>query len=92
MEEQLSVITRKNQITLPARFLRSLGLRQGDKVAVVLDEDDEGELRVRPVHSVVEAAYGVFYRPGPPLDVDKARRQFEESAGRVGGPRTPDTE
>jgi AbrB family looped-hinge helix DNA binding protein len=83
MEEQLTVITRKNQITLPARFMRRLGLRQGDKVAVVLNQDDEGELRLRPVHSVTEALFGAFHRPDvPTLDVEEGRRQFEEAAGR----------
>jgi len=57
MHERSSVITRKGQVTLPAEFRRSLGLRQGDKVAFQLDEDRVLILRRA---SVTQATAGVF--------------------------------
>lgn len=40
-----TTISSKNQITLPARLLRELGLKAGDRLAV---EIDEGELVLHP--------------------------------------------
>ena len=55
MKEQLTVLTRKGQITVPAEIRRALGLQQGNKVAISLD--DQGA-RLRPVRSVTEMTFG----------------------------------
>ncbi|MGH2409739.1 MAG: AbrB/MazE/SpoVT family DNA-binding domain-containing protein [Chloroflexota bacterium] len=57
MKEQVGVVTRKGQVTLPAAIRRSLGLRQGDKVAFRLEGD---EVHVRRDESVATATAGVF--------------------------------
>lgn len=56
---QTSSVTKNGQVTIPAApaaVRRRLGLRQGDRVAFV-DEDDEVVLR--PVRNDVRAAFGL---------------------------------
>ena len=45
MEELLTVLTRKGQITLPLKIRQALKLKEGDKVAVTLDEGADTDLR-----------------------------------------------
>lgn len=54
MAELLTVVTRKGQITVPVEIRRALGLKEGDRVAVELDD---GGARIRPARSNVEASY-----------------------------------
>lgn len=53
---QTSSVTRKGQVTIPAPVRKKLGLRQGDRVAFV-DEDDKVVLM--PVQNDVRAAFGL---------------------------------
>ena len=83
--EILTVITRKGQITLPIEIRRSLGLKEGDKIAVsLLDEDNgsgEGTPRrvvLRPVRSVAEMTFGAVPARKQPEDFAELRRHFEE--------------
>ncbi len=57
MKELLSAVTRKGQVTVPAEVRRTLGLKEGDKVAFVMDED---QVRLVPVGSVVDRTAGMF--------------------------------
>ncbi|HVC83580.1 MAG TPA: AbrB/MazE/SpoVT family DNA-binding domain-containing protein [Chloroflexota bacterium] len=57
MKEQMGVLTRKGQVTVPAAIRRDLGLRQGDKLTFALEGD---EVRLRRGGSVVTATAGVF--------------------------------
>ena len=77
-QEILSVVTRKGQITIPATIRRSLGIKEGDRVAFSLSESDTGTAQLRPVHSVAKATYGAVKSPGGPADLEALRRQFEE--------------
>jgi antitoxin PrlF len=80
MEEQISLVTRKGQITLPAELRRLLGIREGDKVAVTLGDPAKGEIVVRPVRSVAEATFGAVKPRQRPENWQELRRQFEEEA------------
>ena len=51
-----SAVTRKGQVTIPAPIRKRLGLRQGDRVAFV-DEDDR--IVLKPVQNDVRAAFGL---------------------------------
>lgn len=51
-----STVTRKGQITIPARVRKRLGLRRGDRVAFV---EEDGKIVLRPVESDVGAAFGL---------------------------------
>jgi AbrB family looped-hinge helix DNA binding protein len=53
---QTSAVTRKGQVTIPVGVRKRLGLRQGDRVAFV-DEDDR--IVLKPVQNDVRAAFGL---------------------------------
>jgi AbrB family looped-hinge helix DNA binding protein len=57
VKEQLTIVTRKGQITVPVEIRRALDLKIGDKVAISV-EDGETEAHLRPVRSVAEMTFG----------------------------------
>lgn len=77
MHERLSVVTRKGQITLPARIRQALGIKRGDKVAFALQEESES-ISVRPVRSVADLTFGAVPARRRPEDFKKLRQQFME--------------
>lgn len=88
MEEQVSLVTRKGQITIPAEIRRKLGIKEGDKVALRIEEDDQ--VRLSRVEGVVDRTAGSLKtrRPVPP--VERLCRISEEaiaaeSVERMGG-------
>jgi len=81
MKEQLTVMTRKGQITVPADIRRALGLHVGDKVAVSLDEDGQTlHANLRPVHSVAEMTFGSIRSAQHPVSEQEVRQAFTEHA------------
>ncbi len=79
MKELLSVVTRKGQITLPAAMRRRLGIKEGDKVALSLDDTAPVQvIIVRPVRSVAELTYGAVSPRKRPEDFQELRQRFEE--------------
>jgi AbrB family looped-hinge helix DNA binding protein len=76
MKERRSVVTRKGQITIPAEFRRALGLKEGDKVALSLEE---GEVRLSRTGSVVAATAGALKSDMPALTPSEERRQAERA-------------
>ena len=53
---QSSTLTRKGQVTIPAKVRRRLGLHPGDQVGFVVDGD---EVRLVRKESRIEAAFGI---------------------------------
>ena len=82
MKELLSVVTRKGQITLPVAIRRSLGIREGDKVALSLDDSDQSQVILRPVRSAAELTFGAVTPRKRPEDFQELRRRFEEGIQR----------
>ena len=78
MNELLTVVTRKGQITLPAAIRRSLGIKEGDKIAVSIDVDTSNQVVLRPVRSVAEMTFGTIEPRTRPEDLEDLRRRFEE--------------
>jgi AbrB family looped-hinge helix DNA binding protein len=78
VQELLTVMTRKGQITVPAEIRQALGLRVGDKIAVSLSDDTEPRVTLRPVRSVAELTYGAITPRRRPEDWRELRREFEE--------------
>ncbi len=76
MNERLSVVTRKGQITIPAEFRKALGLKEGDKVALSLEE---GEVRLSPTESVVTRTAAVFKTGEPAKTAEELRVLAEEA-------------
>ncbi|MBA3948229.1 MAG: AbrB/MazE/SpoVT family DNA-binding domain-containing protein, partial [Herpetosiphonaceae bacterium] len=58
MEERLTVVTRKGQVTIPVEIRRALELKEGDQVAFVMGEDNQ--VRLKRSTSVVERTAGAL--------------------------------
>ena len=76
MEQRLTVVTRKGQITIPVEIRRALGIKQGDKVSLVLEGN---EVRLSRTGSVVAATAGIFRTGKRALPASKLRRLAEEA-------------
>ncbi len=86
MAQHLTVMTRKGQITVPVAIRRALGLKEGDKVAVSLEN---GHARLVPCGSFTARTAGMFRVEGSPLTAEQlreaaARRMAEEAVSRGG--------
>jgi AbrB family looped-hinge helix DNA binding protein len=57
MKEILSTLSNKGQVTVPVEVRRSLGLKTGDKIAFVLDND---QVRLIRKGSAVAPTAGMF--------------------------------
>lgn len=73
-------MTRKGQITIPVEIRRALGITEGDKVAVSLDERGEPHATIRPVRSVTDMTFGAVAARNGPEDFDELRHAFTEQA------------
>lgn len=80
MRELVTVMTRKGQITVPVEVRRALQLKQGDKVVVVLPDDQEEPVTLRRYTSVAERTFGSVKPKSRPEDLDSLRRQAAEDA------------
>lgn len=76
MHERVSIVTRKGQITIPAEFRKALGLKEGDKVALSLEE---GEVRLAPRENVVTRTAGIFKTDEPAKSAEELRVIAEEA-------------
>jgi AbrB family looped-hinge helix DNA binding protein len=74
MREHLTRVTRKGQITVPAEVRRALGLREGDRVAVLLED---GQARIERRSGVVARTAGIFRTGRPPLSPEQEQEAFE---------------
>jgi bifunctional DNA-binding transcriptional regulator/antitoxin component of YhaV-PrlF toxin-antitoxin module len=79
MPAQLVKIINGGKLVIPDRFRREMGIDAGDMVAVELAE---GELRIRPLSSVIEKAQAIVKR-FVPEDVDLADELIVERRAAV---------
>jgi len=75
---QTSTITSKGQVTIPAEMRKRLGLKAGDQVGFIID--DEG-IRVVPREHRIEAAFGLCKAKVSVSDQDM-ERVIRERAGK----------
>jgi antitoxin PrlF len=76
MREYVATITSKGQLTLPAAVRRQLGIDVGDKVAIVI-EDEEGA-RLRRIEHDVRSVRGLIATP-PGLESQDFDELIEEA-------------
>jgi AbrB family looped-hinge helix DNA binding protein len=76
VKELRTVVTRKGQVTVPAEIRRELGLKQGDRVAFILDD---GEVRLTRTVSVVQRTAGALKSRKPPLTAEQLRESAERA-------------
>jgi AbrB family looped-hinge helix DNA binding protein len=65
MKEIVSTITSKGQVTIPAEIRRRLGLRQGDKLSFVIEDDGRIELKMPEYPTVASLAGAAVSLPEP---------------------------
>lgn len=89
MKEIISTITSKGQVTIPAPIRRTLGLKQGDKVAFVIKDEGEVALRVPeyPNMAALRGAAGTLPRRMSWKDVEQvvADERAKEYLRKFGG-------
>jgi AbrB family looped-hinge helix DNA binding protein len=73
MYEQLRVLTRKGQVTVPAEIRRALKLKEGDKLVFSLENRADGQIILRPVRSVAKMTAGAFTPRRRPEDLKALR-------------------
>lgn len=74
-----STITSRGQTTIPKDIRRYLGLRPGNRIDYVID--DEGRVVLRPATYDVRDLHGVLHREGDePLSVEEMNRIVRERA------------
>ena len=74
MKELLATITSKGQVTIPVEVRHSLGLKQGDKVAFVIEDR---QVMLRRTGSVVGATAGALRSTQAPLSAEDLRAAAE---------------
>ena len=89
MASHLTVVTRKGQVTIPIEIRRALDLKEGDRVAVSLEN---GHVRLVPQGSVVERTAGIVKGRGPVLTAEELRVAAEQAIADVAVERMGDGE
>ena len=75
MEQYVSAVTQKGQVTIPGPLRKALKIRPRDLVAFALVEDG---VLLRPAKSTVLASYGAVKPVDKPIDYRGLRREIEE--------------
>ena len=76
VNESISTVTRKGQVTVPVGIRRALGLKEGDKVAFVLED---GVARLKRRESYAERTAGAVKTDQPPLTAEQLRQAAEQA-------------
>jgi AbrB family looped-hinge helix DNA binding protein len=74
VSDNVSIVTRKGQVTIPAEVRRSLGLKRGDRVAFVIEDS---AVRIIPRGSVAQRTAGMFRTGKRPLTAEQLRKEAE---------------
>lgn len=82
MSEYTTTVTSKGQVTIPGELRRALNIKPKDRVAFELAD---GEIRLRPTKSAVEANYGAVKPINRPEDYRRMRQEVEEEWGEEAG-------
>ena len=77
MKEIVSTVTSKGQVTIPAEIRRHLGLRQGDKLSFVVEDDGTITLRI-PKHPTIASLAGAAGALDRPMSWDQVREIARE--------------
>jgi AbrB family looped-hinge helix DNA binding protein len=75
--EAVVVVASDGRITLPLGVREALGLKTGDQVVIALDRATARQAILR-LPTPLERIRAEAKRRGKPLDLDEARRRFEE--------------
>ncbi len=83
MKEIISTVSSKGQVTIPIEVRRHLGVNASDKVAFVVT--DEGDVELRPARYTLESVLGsIPALPNESADLDREIAEaMEEVANRL---------
>lgn len=76
MNEVLTTVTKKGQVTIPVAIRHSLGLVPGDKVAFVVES---GDVKVKAVKSALDKSFGAVRPRKRPEDFAELEKLAEEA-------------
>jgi antitoxin PrlF len=76
MTEIVGVMTRKGQVTVPVAIRKALGIKQGDRVAFILEGR---EVRLAPAESVVARTAGALRGDRPAASPREEKQAFERA-------------
>ncbi len=84
MQELVTTLTQRSQVTLPAEVRRVLGLKPRDKVAFTIEGSD---VRLVPAQFSLESAYGSVAPLRRPEDFERITREAKaEKAKKTAAP------
>lgn len=76
-----TTVTRKGQITIPVEIRNALGISEGDKIEVELEDST---VRLRPKKgSITERTAGMFKSNRPPMTAEELRIAAETAIAEV---------
>jgi AbrB family looped-hinge helix DNA binding protein len=73
-----TIVQSNGQITIPDSVRQALGIKEGDRIEVVLAEDNTQEATLRRVPSVIESTYGLARQRRSPVLTEDFDRIVEE--------------
>src|SRR5687768_1658798 len=76
MKVLYTTVTRKGQITVPKEAREALGLREGDRVNVILRE---GRVEIERAGGVIAMTAGIFGGRSPSMPVESMRDAAEQA-------------
>lgn len=72
---EISTVTRKGQVTIPAELRKSMGIKRGDKISFILRKK---KIELSKAESVVEKTKGILKGNEKPLTAKEMRRIAEQ--------------
>ena len=76
----ISTLTSKGQTTIPKAVRRHLGLKPGDKIRFLVEDD--GRVVVIPATLHLRDLRGSLPKPSKPVSIERMREAIRERAGR----------
>lgn len=76
--EAVTTMTGNGQITIPAAIRDALDLRADDEIIFELENNGSPRVILRPVRTAADRLRAAVVRRGQPLELDEARRLFEQ--------------
>ncbi len=76
MQEHVTVVTRKGQVTIPVEIRQALGIKTGDKVAFVVEDD---KIRLTRKGSIVQQTAGALKSDAASLSAEEEREKAAQA-------------